>query len=354
MDKVWKCNHIDAKITELTGDNLEARAKAYLRDELKVEESSIEYFYNIGTEEYVYMDQDRKFGAVEHLLNKKFEVLHLHRDTRHDWGDDGGYIVAICKKDHLFYLHVIEVNYNVELRGLVLDEDDWEKCKDQEGAFKDFLTFNTIEDAQEKIISICDDLDYIIKEDEDVCLWDKDAFDKYEKEYTEYEKDCLRAMMSPYREYSQDKTILHNLIKTTYKPNFTDEDNRELQHSNTALFQKGIIPSKISKKDGKLKLTAERFKEYHAVIEEDLIAPEVNSAKSVAIFIGFCMARHPKMSKHLLNVANEKGLEWKYVQELYKDIDLFYKDVADFVNNTEATKARFNVKLLAVERSIKD
>lgn len=299
------------------------------------------------------IEQARKYGAVEKLLNSRFEVLHLHRDTRHDWGDDGGYIVAICKKKDLFYLHVIDINYNLALEGLILDEDDWDKYKNEKDAFRDYMIFKTKEEVQEKLISICNELDSILAEEKfSSCLWDDIDSDKYKKEYTDYDKSCLRVMIFAYSEYEQDKIILNNLSKTKYKPNFSDKDERELQWESRALFEEGIIPTKISKKDKKLKLTAERFKNYHSVIEEDFMLSEVNQVKTVAIFIGYGMAKNPKMSKKLLSIANNKGLEWQYVQESYGDTDLFYKDLSDLVNKTEATKARFNIKLMAVEEMV--
>jgi len=350
MDKVWKCNHVKEKIKELTGDNLEERAKAYLRDELKLEESSVGYFYEIGTEEYIYMNQNCTFGPVEHLLNKKFEVLHLHRDTRHDWGDDGGYLVSISKKDNLFYLHIVQINYNGNLEGMVLDEDDWEKCKNQEEAFKDYFRFSTLEETQEKLIALCDDLDYIIETDEDdgQCLWDDDCFDQFDRTWTAYEKDCLRAMSFAYGEYKQDKVILHNLTKTKYKPNFTDEDDRIMRPDNMHLMVLGIIPMDIKLAKNR-KLTVERFNAYHSVIEQDFMLTENDPAKTIVMFMGFAIAKHPKMSKDLLNASNNKGFEWKFVQEVYNDQELFYKDLCTFMNYTEATKKRFNEKLIAVE-----
>lgn len=292
------------------------------------------------------------YGPMEQLLNEKFEVLHLFRDTRHDWGDDGGYLVSISKKEDLYYLHILQINYNGDLNYDVLDEEDWENVEDKEHAFKDYFTFGTIEEAQGKIIELCKDLDRILEEYEDHYLWDDDSFDQFEwKTWTKLEKQCLAAMAFPYSEYSRDKIVLTNLINYEYKYNETDE--KTLVHSNgniLPLIKKGISPVQLTEEDKNQLLSRERFNLYHSIIDEDFLITENVPEKTIIMFMGYAIAKHMCLARNLLFAANSLKFNWAVVQDVYDNMDLFYDDLSDFLNNTKATKERFNVKLKAVEK----
>ena len=81
------------------------------------------------------------YGSVEAKLNQQgFDIKWLIRDVRHDWGDDGGFLISSSKKDNKFYLHVINVNYNEDIKGLLLEPHDRLLG---EGESNDFILFNT-------------------------------------------------------------------------------------------------------------------------------------------------------------------------------------------------------------------
>jgi hypothetical protein len=45
------------------------------------------------------LTEDNVYGAIERQLrDNNFEVLHLMRDSRGDWGDDGGYLIFNLKE----------------------------------------------------------------------------------------------------------------------------------------------------------------------------------------------------------------------------------------------------------------
>ena len=57
------------------------------------------------------------YGSLEAYIKLMgFDIKHLIRDAREDWGDDGGYIVCVSKKGRLWYTHFIYVSYNLDCR----------------------------------------------------------------------------------------------------------------------------------------------------------------------------------------------------------------------------------------------
>tara|TARA_Y100000310_G_scaffold334897_1_gene415670 strand:+ start:7547 stop:8113 length:567 start_codon:yes stop_codon:yes gene_type:complete len=186
---------------------------------------------------------DNTFGGIEKRLHDEgFEVKHLHRDTRHDWGDDSGYIVSISEKNDKIYLHVLQVNYNIGVDSHILDESDkrFENgCTIEDHA--DFIICDSMEDAQNKVNEFVAILDKCVEEElrdwgliEEV-LESDGGYDDFPSEalldelrkLPESYHNFIDISLFAYSEYEQDKEALLNLTNSEYKQNFTDEDPRE-------------------------------------------------------------------------------------------------------------------------------
>lgn len=105
---------------------------------------------SIEKEEITVRD-DVTYGAVEAMLFKRgFSVKKLVRDRRGDWGDDGGYIVSISERKGVWYVHLIEINYNFTLESIVFDQADFNNYVRKYGANSctpDFVTFSSFKEA---------------------------------------------------------------------------------------------------------------------------------------------------------------------------------------------------------------
>lgn len=159
------------------------------------------------------------YGDTEFYLNRKFIVHHLFRDTRHDDGDDAGYIVAICEANDIFYLHIIEVCQYNQLDNTCLSKAELE----ERGGFPDYIICDSVEDAQLKLNKLLDLLDKFHKEDGDSSR-DSEAFLRHLKDISDDEAEWLSVLSFPYSEFPQDRIALLKLSKTEYVPDF---DNRE-------------------------------------------------------------------------------------------------------------------------------
>ena len=165
---------------------------------------------------------DCDYGNVEKVLNDRFKVHHLFRDTRHDSGDDSGYIVAISEKHEQFYLHIIPICVEGNIENLCLDEIELI----QNGGFADYVLCDSIEDAQLKLNLIIQKLDTYLESEGDFAQYADEIQDFFGETMSLTDAEHLAAIMFPYSEYSQDKIALLNLSNTTYTPNFDNTDNR--------------------------------------------------------------------------------------------------------------------------------
>jgi len=181
------------------------------------------------------LTRDNVYGAIERQLRDEgFDVKHLMRDFRGDWGDDGGYIVSVSSKNAKFYLHIISVNYNVSIDSNVLDELDRRILdgSEIETDIQDYIICQSIEDAQHKINEFVDNLKKVVELVENDNYFfesgyisDEEAtpegFEKYEKFYL----NMLALCWFSFSEYTkQDEYNLLNLTKTEYVADYTDPE----------------------------------------------------------------------------------------------------------------------------------
>jgi hypothetical protein len=178
------------------------------------------------------MKTDKTYGAIERQLqDNNFEVLHLMRDTRGDWGDDGGYIVSMSKKNDIVYLHIIQVNYNLTIHENILDEEQWEESTHPD-SYPDFFAFSSVEDAQLKLNEFVKYLNKAVWLEEEMQNyyfkagyiekdWEiPDGFQHLDNQYLSMIAICVNA----YGDYmTQDQEKLLNLSKTPYVPDFSDD-----------------------------------------------------------------------------------------------------------------------------------
>lgn len=190
-----------------------------------------------------YLRADNVYSNVEKLLLLKgFEVRTIMRDLRGDSGDDGGYLISISKKEDLYYLHILAINYNNSLHTHCLDEDDWkeEKSNDLDNsnrAFKDFLIFQTLDDIQDYLNEFVSDMDRILEDDEDSyeTFWYPEEVKEKYPEFTRQRIGFLAACLFAYSEFgtlhdgeSGDRKRILNLLK---------EDNTEFYKLQANLFK---------------------------------------------------------------------------------------------------------------------
>lgn len=132
---------------------------------------------SVGYNETQMLDVQVTYGSTEFMLKLKgFNVKHLIRDYRGDWGDwgdDGGWIIAISSKNNKWYAHIIEINYNYELSDVVFDNDIVH-------IDNDFIMFDTYNESIEYIktftnklsndmlSTLRDELDYYNGEDDHI------------------------------------------------------------------------------------------------------------------------------------------------------------------------------------------
>lgn len=180
------------------------------------------------------MTKDNVYGAIERQLrDENFNVKHLMRDHRGDWGDDGGYIVSVSEKNDKIYLHIISVNYNVSTSSNVLDEFDQRILdgKDKEADIQDYIICESIDGAQikinefvarlEKVVQLIEQDDYFfahgyVDDNEDV----PEGFENLDNYYL----NMLAVCWFPFSEYAQDKATLLSLTNTQYVPDYEDPE----------------------------------------------------------------------------------------------------------------------------------
>ena len=182
------------------------------------------------------LTKDNVYGAIERQLrDENFNVKHLMRDFRGDWGDDGGYLVSISEKNGKVYLHIIAVNYNVSIDSNVLDEN-YHSILDgsqKETDIQDYIICESIEDAQTKVNEFVDRLKQVVAliEEDDNYFFESGyindeeevppGFEGLEKYYL----NMLASCWFSFSEYTQkDEPILLSLTKTEYVPDYTDPE----------------------------------------------------------------------------------------------------------------------------------
>lgn len=177
---------------------------------------------------------DNTYKAIEiRLRDEKFKVHHLYRDFRGDWGDDGGYIVAICEKKGIIYLHILAVNYNADVSCHILEKDDERVGNLGEREFLDYFICESVEDAQRKINEFITHLEVVVEEvandryyfGNGILYPEDEPVPEYFKDFSFQYLSMLAIVHFSYSEYTSiDKPNLLNLTKTPYVPNYESDD----------------------------------------------------------------------------------------------------------------------------------
>ena len=167
-----------------------------------------------------------------YLSARGFKVLHLHRDSKRDYGDETGYIISISEKNDKVYLHILEVCCYNDLKHYCLEESDILN----ESFVPDYKIFDTVEDVQaylDKLVIFMangfEQFDYFL-EDNSLYNISKLNEDKHKETVEDYKDiglidiDMLRfafTMRLPFEEYMEnEKEAINNLSKIPYKPNY--------------------------------------------------------------------------------------------------------------------------------------
>jgi hypothetical protein len=162
---------------------------------------------------------DNVYGAIERRLrDEQFKVLHLHRDTRGDWGDDGGYIVSISSKNDKYYVHILEVNYNYDVSTHILDESDE---RDSDTTHTNYIACHSLEMAQAIVDGFVTNLDKCIAAGvgQGECITNEIV-----NHLCFGFRKMLDVMIFPYSKYPQDREQLLKLTKIPYIPDYTDPE----------------------------------------------------------------------------------------------------------------------------------
>lgn len=93
-------------------------------------------------------------------------------------------------------------------------------------------------------------------------------------------------------------------------------------------------------------ITKERIDEFHRLAGEDFCDQGIGNI-NVKILGGYLMAKYTHLSAEILDVCNDKHGEPLGILHLfYPDKDIFYEELASFINLTVACKARVNQVLI--------
>lgn len=172
--------------------------------------------------------EDNVYGAIERRLrDENFNVKHLYRDFREDWGDDGGYLIAVSKKNGKYYLHILDVNYNVKVWCHILDESDHRLIDGSANKMEhvDYIVCESLEEVQKEIVKFIDLLDFTIGFDEHFSTYHYEIEDlpKELRGLGKYYLNMLEYCAFSYSEYrDKDRAAILNLLNTEYKPDYSD------------------------------------------------------------------------------------------------------------------------------------
>lgn len=191
------------------------------------------------------LELQTSYGSAEMLLKAEgFDIHHLMRDPRGDWGDDGGFIVSVSKKDDMWYLHILDINYNNELSTHVLDEShDTSRYRHW---IEDYIKFSTKAELATTLTSIIallnkyrycylefdDDAEYGFKanyaEDENGAD-SEDLVSEINDNVNTLFRSFLVKMHRPFSEYENlTMRLLVSLLDTPYTPNYVKWGDDEL------------------------------------------------------------------------------------------------------------------------------
>ena len=135
--------------------------------------------------------------------------------------------------------------------------------------------------------------------------------------------------------------------------------NRDLNDSDIKNEQEHIdgftIPKReLTSVEANLDITLERFREFHYAAGEDFI-DTIGGFLNEKVFAGWLMHKYPHYTKEIIAASNQNdiyGIKETVEQFDYdekEDIDMIYKEVAEFANQTIHTKKRINQILVQIK-----
>lgn len=115
-------------------------------------------------------------------------------------------------------------------------------------------------------------------------------------------------------------------------------------------------------------ITKERFHEWMCEVGEDYVDQISMTKQANLLFMGFLLHKHPSRAVEILRVANSSSFDTLKIQhEVYENAteeeqkpltagyatkpeawEIFYTDLAEFINLTQGLKARTNANLILV------
>lgn len=127
--------------------------------------------------------------------------------------------------------------------------------------------------------------------------------------------------------------------------------------SNETITGFDIPLRQLTDEEANREITLERFDEFHAEAGEDFM-DSCGHILNTAILVGFLIGKQPQISRTLLNAVNH-GADANDLRNVYIDQigtetkfleveDIFYSDLAEFLNLTEHAKKRVNQILIQV------
>ena len=107
---------------------------------------------------------------------------------------------------------------------------------------------------------------------------------------------------------------------------------------------------KLTEEEAARPITLDRFNDFHADVCEDFVDQFGNI--DIKVLSGYMMAKHPELSKEILEVCNDEYGEALGIKHLFEDNglteDAFYTELADFINLTVNLKKRVNQILIQI------
>ncbi len=115
------------------------------------------------------------------------------------------------------------------------------------------------------------------------------------------------------------------------------------------------IPKRdLNDQEASQEITLERFKEFHYTAGEDFI-DTVGGFLNELVFAGWLIHKYPHYAEEIIQSSNQNDIfgiketveQFDYDEE--EDIDMIYREIAEFANQTKVTKQRINQVLIQIK-----
>ena len=149
-----------------------------------------------------------------YLKSKEFEVKHLIRAHRGDWGDDGGWVISISSRRNKWYLIYQYISYNLDLGDILHDIE----TNNDVSVVEIYKTYNEcLSSLNSTYNSITLDILENISDG-----WDdhNEYNEETNLELTKTEFNIFSIIGEPTHEYyTEDMHNIHNIENLLYTPN---------------------------------------------------------------------------------------------------------------------------------------